>query len=217
MSAKASFQAFLACCCTLILPLIALPSHASGQARVELIPFFTSYYPTGKTQEQTGGVEEKQENAPGFGLRASFAVTNSFALEAAGSYVKSGTRITDNDPDSPNTGTPFALGGNITTASLRVRFSARRSNLYFVAGPAMIRRGGETWDFEGLDELTSVGGVLGTGLRAQVTPRFGLDVLLEALVYSMDPDGDDNTFGYEKESQFDLLLSVGIPIGLAGR
>jgi len=89
----------------------------------------------------------------------------------------------------------------------------RRSNLSLLAGPLLVVHGGDAWN--GADKKTSVGGVVGFGLRANVTPKFAVNIRGEVNLYQFDPDNsDDNLAGFFPGAfQQDVVVSIGIPIG----
>jgi len=94
--------------------------------------------------------------------------------------------------------------------SIRALFSPRRSNLYFLVGPAIVKRGGDAWSGIDSGDLTDFGGVAGLGINANVTPSFRLNLTAESYLYSADPGGTGSEF------QADILVSIGVPIKLGG-
>jgi len=192
---------------------VTAPAYA--QYVFELTPFFTSYYPLVSVGE-FGTISERQAAAPGGGARLTFWVSPSVGIEAAGAFVASGTKLTSTDA-SVTTG--VSLPGTIITGTGRVVFRPARTNLYLLVGGGMVSRGGDTWDpdFTGIQttSLTNFGGVVGFGARANVTPKFALNVTVEGMLYPMDPDGDGTT--YESTFQSDIYVSIGIPIGFGRR
>lgn len=198
----------------------ASASSASAQ-QVEVTPFFTSYYAVAKLADVTGEngskLSERQANAPGIGARIGYALPGPLTLEGSVAYVWSGTRVDvddqSGDPDAFNGS--IGLAGNLLYASGRLRFTPRRSNLYLLAGGGVVKRGGKTWDLDGEKQLTSPLGVVGAGVRAQVTPTFALDVSAEVNLYNTDPDRDGDI--YKGKFQQDVLITVGVPLRLGGR
>jgi hypothetical protein len=190
-------------------------ARAHAQYVAELTPFFTSFYALGKVGE-FGNVTESQFAAPGGGARLTFWVSPTVGIEAAGSYVASGTRFTSSDPDV-NVGA--SLPGTLMTGTGRVVFRPARTNLYLLVGGGAVIRGGDTWDpaITGVEttSLTNFGGVVGFGARANVTPKFALNVTVEALLYPADADGDLTV--YDSQFQSDIYVSIGIPIGFGRR
>ena len=131
---------------------------------------------------------------------------------AAGAFVASGTQFTSSDP---NVSGGVSLPGTIITANGRVVFRPARTNLYLLAGGGIVRRGGDTWDFPNITKKTAFGGVVGFGARANVTPKFALNVTAEANIYKSDPDGDGTD--YTSKAQSDIYVSIGVPIGFGRR
>jgi opacity protein-like surface antigen len=198
---------------------LATPAHAQYVA--ELTPFFTSYYPLANVADfDVGGgvtVSERQFAAPGGGARLTFWVSPTIGIEAAGSYVASGTKLTSSDA-TINAG--VSLGGTLMTANGRLVYRPARTNLYLLVGAGIVKRGGDTWDSTvtnvNTNSLTNFGGVVGLGARANVTPKFALNFTVEANLYQSDPDGADGT-AYEKKFQSDIYVSIGVPIGFGRR
>ncbi len=192
---------------------VTVPAHAQYVA--EFTPFFTSFYPLMDVGD-FDPVKERQAAAPGAGARLTFWVSPTIGIEAAGAYVSSGTKLTSDDA-SVNAG--VSLPGYIINGTGRVVFRPARTNLYLLVGGGMVMRGGDTWDPDvtGVDtqSLTNFGGVVGFGARANVTPKFALNVTVESLLYPCDPDGDGGA--YESKFQSDIYVSIGIPIGFGRR
>jgi hypothetical protein len=142
-----------------------------------------------------------------------------FSVEGAGSYASSKVRFTGTDAAAPGVDLATNLKGSVITGSLRGVYRPRRSNLSILGGLAVIHHGGEAWDFDTNEKLTNIGGVVGFGLRAQVTPKFALNITAEAFLYSFDPDESDDTQNgfFDSKMQSDLVVSIGIPIQLSGR
>lgn len=189
---------------------------AHAQYVAELTPFFTSYYPLANIGD-FGTVSERQYAAPGGGARLTFWISPVVGIEGAGSFVASGTKLTSNDA-TVNAG--VSLAGTIITGTGRVVFRPARTNLYLLVGGGVVIRGGDTWDpdLTGVltESLTNFGGVVGFGARANVTPKFALNVTVEGMLYSADPDGGDSDI-YESTFQSDIYVSIGIPIGFGRR
>ena len=133
---------------------LASPAAMWGQASpFELAPFFGSYYAVSNLKDDAEG-REKQQAAPAIGASLAMRISDPLAIEASAAYASSGT--------VPFEGTNNrALSGHILLGTARLVVRPRRSNLSLMAGVGVINRGGEAWDFPGLDELTSVAGLLG--------------------------------------------------------
>lgn len=193
------------------------PSPARAQAKIELTPFFASYYALTTMSNDVNGdgsnLKIQQTSAPAFGGRLSYWVSRTAGIEFAGAYTKSGLRAFVNDTST--TGGSFAITGNVVTASGRFLYRPARTNLHLIVGGGIVRRGGTFWK----DAHTTLGTkvttpavVLGAGVRASVTPKFALNFSLEANLYSFDPDGSapEN----KAKLQSDVLVSIGVPIAL---
>ena len=199
---------------------LALPSVARAQLRTEITPFVASYY--GLTHIATGtglfnvGVPFTidQQNAAAFGLRITIPVGARLALEGEFSYATSGVSATEDTLFGPGLDGGLSQNGNIIFGSVRAVFTPRRSNLFLLAGPAIVKRGGDAW--EGIDsgDITDFGGVVGFGVRANVTPKFRINFTAQAYLYSFDAFPGAGT---DPEFQADFLVGLGIPISLGGR
>jgi hypothetical protein len=200
---------------------LASAAAASAQADVEVIPYFATYYAVsslGFVNAPGEDIAFKQGSTPMGGVRIRVRVANAVSLEGSAAYGNSPlVGLFDDPTDDPDLGeTGVAFSGNLLIANGRLLYRPRRSNLYLMAGAGMVRRGGNAWDkFVEATEKTAIAGLLGFGVRAAITPRLSFDVGLEAHLYSVDPDGDEELF--EAKFQQDLLVTVGIPIGLIGR
>jgi Outer membrane protein beta-barrel domain len=187
-------------------------ARAHAQYVAEFTPFFTSYYALGKLAT-TGTVSERQYAAPGGGARLTVWLSPSIGIEAAGAFVASGTQFTSSDP---NVNGGVSLTGTIITANGRLVFRPARTNLYLLVGGGMVKRGGDTWNFPEITKKTAIGGVVGFGARANVTPKFALNVTVESNIYKSDPDGSTGT-AYDSKLQSDIYVSIGVPIGFGRR
>lgn len=200
--------------CALVLGAAALPGAVAAQQRIELTPFVASYYHLSHLGEGDAGpitgnhFTIDQKNAFAFGGRITLPVGARFAVEGEFAYSMSGVTIEEDDIGGNNINGGISQDGSIMYGSLRGVISPKRSNLFLLAGPAIIARGGDAWD--GVDETTDFGGVVGFGFRANVTPRFRVNFTAESYLYSFSTEGSDSKF------QADLLVSLGIPISLGG-
>ena len=194
---------------------VGAPTLARAQANVEVIPYFATYYALsalGFNNAPGEDVDVKQGSAPMGGVRIRARITDVFSVEGSVAFGNSPITGLAEDPDVGEVG--FALAGNLLIANGRVVYSLPRSNLYLLGGAGIVQRGGDFWDLSEDPQKTSIGGVLGAGVRAAVTPRFALDVALEANLYSIDPDGDETAF--DSKFQQDFLIVIGIPIPIGG-
>jgi hypothetical protein len=205
---------------TLTLCALLAPLPLAAQVKLEVVPFFASYYAIAKTARPSADTTERQEAGPGLGLHLAYHFTNILGLQATAVHVKSG--VIPKYPSSSglisNSNQP--LPGWLTFAMLRGTYQPRRSNWYFAAGAGMVRRSGEAWDVPGLDHLTDPMVSGGIGIRAHVTPSFAFNIGVDANVYVSDPDGpEQGSIGhyYQPRRQADFLVTIGIPKALVGR
>ena len=195
------------------LALVGLAAPAESLAQVEVTPFIGSYYAVTHlaqgTNLNTGNdFDIDQSNAFAFGGRITIPVGARLSVEGAFTYAMSGLRVTEQDLIAPGVDGGLAQDGNLIYGSLRAVLTPRRSNLYFLVGPAVVKRGGDAWNGVDSGDITDFGGVVGLGVRANVTPRFRLNVTAESYLYSFDGGGSESEF------QADLLFSIGVPISL---
>lgn len=192
---------------------------AQAQYVAELTPFFTSFYPLQELKfDETGtttDVKLKHLIGPGVGARLTFWLSNAVGIEGAAAYIWSSPSFSAEDESAS---AAFSLPGTIMTGTGRMVFRPARTNLYLLAGGGLVSRAGEAWEGEGVKK-TALAGVLGFGARANVTPKFGLNVTVEGTFYSLDPDGPDDEGGtfFEPSFQTDITVSIGIPIGFGRR
>jgi hypothetical protein len=208
--------------------MLAAPSSAIAQTKIEFTPFFASFYaisPFAKDLVDAGGgkFNDKLSNAPAIGARLGFGLSRSIGIEGSFTYAWTGFQA---GVGKDNTGTITSVGefvnGNAIMASGRVTLHPRRSNFRGILGVGYQKRGGDAWDEAlaglpaGTYDKTSIGGIVGFGVRANVTPTLAFDIDVEAFLYSNDADGSSNT-SFEKKFQQDVTVAVGVPIKLSGR
>jgi hypothetical protein len=191
----------------------------SAQARTQITPFFASFYslsPYGPDIDEFGTGElfnERLSNSPTVGVRLSVAATRTIGIEGQVAFNWSGRQASPADTGFAG----FYLKGNLLMASGRLTYHPRRSNFRGIFGVGFQHRGGDAWDekkftgFTGKFDKSIIGGVLGFGARANVTPRFSLDIDVEAFLYSSDADTKSTLF--KSKFQQDILVSIGVPIG----
>ncbi len=188
-----------------------IPAATHAQVKLEVTPHFASYYATNYLTFQDESNLERQEAGPGVGVAATWRFTNIWAVEAQVSYIRSGVVV-------KNTGfVNFEppTDGSLLMLNARVLFQPRRTNLYFALGAGTAQRGGAAFDVPGLEDKTSVAGIVGLGIRTRVTPAWGFRLGAELHLYETDIDGD-NAY-YQRRLQRDVLVTIGVPIALVGR
>lgn len=210
----------------------AAPTVLAAQNRLEVTPWIGSYYAISPFYDDeidlsviggsgTTNIKVSQDNTVMFGLRAAVPVSGTIAAEASFGFARSNVSFVIKDAITDSAGTPIfdaaSYGkSNVMIGSLRAVIKPRRSNLSIILGAIVVNHGGDFWDDDALDgKFTSFGGVVGLGLRANVTPRFALNIRAEANLYSFDPDKDDDaSLGfYPGKFQQDMVFSIGIPLG----
>lgn len=201
--------------CALALGAIALvPGAISAQQRIEITPFVASYYHLSHLASGTtntgNDINIDQKNAFAFGGRLTLPIGGRLAIEGEFTYAMSGLEAIEKNGIGPGLDGGLSQDGNIIYGSVRAVISPRRSNLFLLLGPAIVKRGGDAWKGVKSSDITDFGGVVGFGFRANVTPRFRVNFTAESYLYSFDGGGSKSKF------QPDLLVSLGVPIGLGG-
>lgn len=208
---------------------LASPSAAAAQAKFEFTPFLGSYYPLANMCTDCNNNNDgsayvgKQLSTVAIGAGLSYWVSRTVGIAASAAWSPSRVEETQSDTSAAlrnlgiSTGT--SVKGTIFLATGRVIFRPARTNIHFIVGAGIAKRGGEFWKFikdSASGKTTSPLGVLGIGVRASVTPKFQLDINAEGNFYSYDPHfgvGTNNSNGTKLQS--DLLLTVGVPITLS--
>ncbi|HJQ19930.1 MAG TPA: hypothetical protein VJ867_06230 [Gemmatimonadaceae bacterium] len=199
------------------LPLVAVAvgsSVAAAQVKLEITPFFTSYFATAYTS-QHGDSTERQEAGPGLGTTVTYRFNNIVGVQGTFAYAWSGTipRYPPPPPGVINTNLP--LPGEIMFAAARGTFQPRRSNYFLAAGAGLVKRSGTAWKTPGMTQLTNVMTSLGYGIRARVTPEFAFNIGVDLNLYFSNPD-EALTY-YQRRLQRDVLVSIGVPYALIER
>lgn len=199
----------------------SVASAAVAQDRFEITPFVGSYYHITHISSGSSGpfagneFSFDQTNAITVGGRVTVPIGGRVAIQGEFSYVPSGVRFTEQDALGAGIDGGLAADGYLLFGSIRAVVSPRRSNLYFLIGPGLVKRGGDdAWGGFDSGDLIDFGGVAGFGIRANVTPKFRLNLTAETYLYSLDPDGSG---GNDSKFQADVLVTVGIPIALGSR
>lgn len=196
------------------------PTTARAQAKFELTPFVGSYYPLAKVctncDSSGSNLNGRQVNAAAIGGRLTYWLSRTVGIEGSFGYTPSRIEVRI---DSAGFGAASSAKGHVLLASGRLLFRPARTNLHFILGGGIVTRGGAAWTTAHTNKgtkLTSVGGVLGVGVHASVTPKFALEFSAEGNFYSFDPKFAPNPNSSNgSKLQSDLLISVGVPITLS--
>ncbi|HWA16631.1 MAG TPA: outer membrane beta-barrel protein [Gemmatimonadales bacterium] len=209
-----------------------VPAALAAQNRFEVTPWVGSYYAVSSFYDDdfdltnvggtgTTNIKVSQDNTVMFGIRASVPMSQTIGIEGSFGFARSNVNYVIKDAITDDGGDPLfdasrSDKSNVLIGSVRAVIKPRRSNLNVILGAIVVNHSGDFWDNDALDgKLTSFGGVVGLGVRANVTPRFSLNIRAEANLYSFDPDkGDDTEAGFfPGKFQQDLVFSIGIPLG----
>ncbi len=198
-----------------IVMVAAATQSLAAQRRVQVTPFVAAYYSArelGKyVAPDTSGTGVKgqvlQTSSPAIGVSVGMMLSDVLGMEVSGAYAFSNARVQACDPSK------FCLyqdqGGTLMVTSLAGRYRPRRSNFEGLAGLSMVIRGGDIWS--GRSSNTSLGGMLGAGVVAQVTPKLALNVRGELHAYSFDPD--ESGSDWNSAMAMDFVFRVGVPLG----
>jgi hypothetical protein len=200
---------------------LVTPGATSAQAKFEVTPLLGSFYPLTKMctdcNNDGSDLRGRLVNSAAFGGRLTYWISSTLGLEAFGGYTPSRIEVSTSD----TTGFSFGASakGTILLASGRLLYRPARTNLHFIVGGGIVRRGGDVWKLakDSADaKLTSPAAILGIGVRAAVTPKFALIITAEGNFYSFDPKlGPFSDPGNGSKLQTDILVSIGVPIGLS--
>lgn len=198
-----------------LLAALTLAAPLALAAQVEFTPFVASFYGLTHLREGDAGPFQgnpftvDQLNSFALGGRIKLPVGATWAVEGEFTYAMSSLSVTEEDGVQAGIDGGISQNGNILFGSVRGVYTPRRSNLFLLVGPAVVKRGGDAWDGVKSGDITDFGGVVGVGIRANVTPRFKLNITAESYLYSFDGGSGDSKL------QSDLLVSIGVPIGLS--
>ncbi len=198
-------------CLATVLAALVSPRLVESQVKLEVTPYFASYYRTNFLRYVNENELERHEAGPGVGTSLTWRFNNIWAVEASGTYVRTG--IVALLPNSVNfqPATPASL----VFANARVLFQPRRSNLYFSVGGGIVRRQGEAFDVPTFGDRSDYSGLVGFGVRARVSPTWGFRLGAEAQFYRTDVDGEQSY--YPRRLQRDIMVTIGVPVALIGR
>ncbi|MEP6745601.1 MAG: hypothetical protein ABJB33_08905 [Gemmatimonadota bacterium] len=206
--------------------LFATPAVARAQ-KLEITPFFASHYSLSPYFDEKldfgGGLERVTEgtgNGPAFGVRATYWLSSTLGIEVEGAFSEADqiNQFPDRDA-SVGDATGAIYDATVTMVSGRIAYRPRRSNLRVFAGVSQLTFGGDVYDYAPYNytELSTIGGVIGFGVRAQATRSLSLDIAVEAYIHSLDR-GDGPYTGFvaplTAKAQQEVLVTVGVPIKL---
>jgi hypothetical protein len=205
----------------LLLAVALAPSILPAQVKLEVTPFFTSYFPGALTKKSTD-TTERQEAGPGIGAALTYRFNNVVGVQGVVAQVWSGNIPRYPVQSGGSTGTintNFPQPGTMTFAMLRGTLQPRRSNYFLAAGLGQVKRGGQAWDNPQWTKLTNTTMSLGFGIRARVTPTFAFNIGVDGNFYysDFDPNQPSTSNYYPRRFQRDILVSIGVPYALIER
>lgn len=190
---------------------VLVPRVSGAQVKLEVTPYFTSYYATEHLRYEDASNLERQEAGPGIGAAMTWRFSNIWAMEAQATWIGSGIVV-------KNTGfNNFepATDGSLLMVNARILFQPRRTNLFFSLGMGTVRRAGDAYEVQDFDDLSDVAAIVGVGIRTRVTPNWGFRLGVEVQQFTTNIDLE-NAY-YPKRVQRDVLVTIGVPFALIGR
>lgn len=195
---------------TAALLVLALPALAAAQVKLEVTPYFTSYFPTEYLKYEDENVLERHEAGPGLGTAVTWRFSNIWAVEGQATWIKSGIIF-----KNPAFTAYPPTDAHVILMNARVLFQPRRTNLFFSLGAGVARRGGAAFDVAGLTDKSDTELLAGMGIRTRVNPNWGFRLAVE--LHTFVTDIDEAGGYYERRRQNDVLVSIGVPFALIGR
>ena len=188
---------------------LVLLAPATAQAQqVSLAPTVGLYVPTTELVKAASGEEFKQEIALTVGGRLGVAFGERLGFEATATYIPSDLRFSFD-------GTEVSESADLYAGSARATFHVIPVTSPFSfslsGGVSATRRGGEA--YEGVDDRTDVGGVVGATVRLRLGSVVNLMVSADDFVYSARYEDGAQV---EKRTQHDVHLSFGVGLPLLG-
>ncbi len=183
--------------------LAALPSPASAQGGVNIVPWAGVYIPTRNDIGDLDNALSRDVSVIG-GARLTFWGTGVLGFEATGGYAPA--RIADERINETGNTDLLAASGRLLLALSPV---SNPVGFYIGAGPALLARGANPFNED--RSSTDFGGTAGLGFRFALgeSGRTALRLDIEDYFY----DGD---FGGGDEFQNDIVTSLGLSIALGG-
>lgn len=181
---------------------------AAGQVMVT--PVVGAYVPTGNVYEQPGTLgTARQGTSFAFGGRLTYSSSGKLGLEATGTYAPSRVEIVTATET-------IKRSSHVWLGSLRLVYVLNSEwaavNVYLAGGPAVISRGGES--YEGVSGLTEFGGNIGLGALFRVGAGFRIRLEVEDYLYESRmtfPSGE--TTGSRFQNDFVFSFGLSIPLG----
>jgi hypothetical protein len=198
--------------------LVVFTAPLRAQSGIELAPFVGYYRPMGSFAPASvycTCLPNKPSELSGlaWGVEARKWITHQLGVQVQASVINS-TIAESNTPGGPRG--PYQAQVAIVTAQalFAVSPSAENVRMWFSAGPALIRHGGEAYSIVGVGAPVTFGGALGAGLKIPLASRMSLAADVETILYSLDiklpPELSLNPGKMESGSQADLLLHLGL-------
>ena len=183
---------------------VLVPVPASAQ--VDLTGYVGAYIPTADlVDEEAFGVVLDQKTSLAFGARANLG-SGLVGLEGTFLYAPG---------DADRGGTTGELSSNVWAASARLALKlglpAFPIAVHGTAGPFIVGHTGDA--FEGTDDSTDFGGVVGLGAQLG-TPPVKIRADAEAYIYSFEGEDPLGVDTFQSQTQADLVFSIGLMVGL---
>jgi hypothetical protein len=195
----------------------------AAQTSFEIAPFVAYYRPTlglAKVQETATWLPQSPQDLTGaaYGVDARWWFHNQVGLQLQAGVAFSNIRIEQTFPLSsgsqPPTQSP-TLGAQVQIASVQVMSNMAPTNasyrVWASAGPAVIHRGGESYNFDPtITKSFDPGLALGLGGDIPVARRMRATIGVNSLMYWVHVDNPEDHHSIERGFQNDLLFHAGI-------
>jgi len=194
-----------------VVPAIAVPTPATGQASVEVGPFVAIYAPVGNFGS-SDVVSTALPTRPGYLGGLAWGAEGRLWLNARVGIQLQGAVATSRFGGGVNTPAGFTTtpkDAQVVTLTAQVVYRPLRSSfpLLVSAGAGVVRHGGEAYSWPALRGLSPVAVALGLGCDLHIGRWLTATLGVTTLLYSLDVHDD---FGqrFERGFQADLLPHV---------
>jgi hypothetical protein len=209
--------------CAVVAALVFGAHALAAQTTFEIAPFVAYYRPTlglAKVQETATWLPQNPQDLTGaaYGIDARWWFHNEVGLQVQAGVAYSNIRIEQTFPSS--SGSPQftqspTLGAQVQIASVQVMSNMAPTNasyrVWASAGPAVIHRGGESYNFDPtITKSFDPGLALGLGGDIPIARRMRATIGVNSLMYWVHVDDPDDHHSMERGFQNDLLFHAGL-------
>jgi opacity protein-like surface antigen len=194
----------------------AVGSSAQAQSRFEFTPFVGTMLPTTSLAVDTGG-QATIENTTGtsYGAKLAFWAGSRIGLEASAAFASSQLQVTAINI--------VKVRSTTTMVDLRARYllsnALAPNSVFITGGVGLVDHRNAVFDAGEESDLLSykakIGFVVGMGAAFRVTSNLSLRADVEDHIHSSEIEGEVDNF--EKKTQHDLHISLGVVVPFGGR